>query len=325
MTVIDAGPEVDLDDRPIAHRQADSAGDRFFRGLSTGAAMVSLAIVLLTLFFLFDRARPALSSSGYWRFLTSAVWGLDGKKYGVLGLLENTAIIALIALFIAVPFAIAMALFINEYAPARVRGPITSVIDLLASLPSLLYGVWGLFAFRTTQVKIAHWFNHNLSVLPFFRLSANQATVVGSSFEAGLVVSLMIVPIITSITRDVTSQVPRELCEGALALGGTRWGMIRDVVLPFGKNGIVGGILLGFGRALGETIAIVLIIGGVVFKANTHVLAKGTGSIAAWIDIDFGQAVGLERSALVACGLVLFLVTLLVNLIGRLIVSRTAQ
>jgi phosphate transport system permease protein len=135
----------------------------------------------------------------------------------------------------------------------------------------------------------------------------------------------MIIPIVTSITRDVTAQVPREQCEGALALGGTRWGMIRDVVLPFGRNGIVGGVLLGFGRALGETIAIVLLIGGVRFPVNTHVLAKGTGSIAAWIAIEFNQAGPLELSALVAAGLVLFVLTLLINLVGRLIVSRTGR
>lgn len=317
------------DDRPIEYRQAPTIADRVFRLVSTGAALTSLAIVLLTLYFLTERARPAFHSSGIRYFLSRSVWGLGGRKFGVLGLLENTVIIAVIALIVAVPFSIAMALFINEYAPPRVRRPITSVIDLLAALPSLLFGIWGLFAFRGTQVKIAHWFAANLSVIPIFRLSPNQTTLVASSFEAGLVVSLMVVPIITSITRDVTAQVPRDQCEGALALGGTRWGMIRDVILPFGRNGIFGGILLGFGRALGETIAIVLIIGGVDFHVNTHVLAGqphgGTGSIASWIAIEFNQAQGLELSALVAAGLVLFVLTLLVNLIGRLIVSRTGK
>jgi phosphate transport system permease protein len=298
--------------------------DRVFRLVATGAALTSLAIVLLTLYFLTLRARPAFHSSGVWFFLTHSVW-LPGKRYGILGLLENTAIIATIALVVAVPFSLGMALFINEYAPPRIRRPVTSVIDLLAALPSILYGIWGLFAFRGTQNKIAHWFSSNMSVIPIFRLNNNQTVLVASSFEAGLVVALMVVPIITSISRDVMAQVPREQCEGALALGGTRWGMIRDVILPFGRNGIVGGILLGFGRALGETIAIVLLIGGVIFNVNTHVLARGTGSIASWIAIEFNQAQGTELSALVAAGLVLFVVTLLVNLIGRLIVTRAGK
>jgi phosphate transport system permease protein len=299
--------------------------DRVFRLLSTGAALVSLAIVLLTLFFLADRARPALSSSGIGYFLTHSVWAYKGTKFGILGLLENTAAIALVALFVGAPIGVGMALFINEYAPPRLRRGMTSVIDLLAALPSLLFGIWGLYAFRPYQAKIATWFEHNLSVLPIFRTTKGNTALVASSFEAGLVVALMIVPIVTSVTRDVMAQVPREQCEGALALGGTRWGMIRTVILPFGKNGIAGAILLGFGRAFGETIAIVLLIGGVQFQTNTHILTRGTGSIAAWIVDDFGQARPLELSALMAAGLILFLITLLVNLIGRTIVSRTGR
>lgn len=314
------------EDIPVRPRQIPTLPDRIFRLAATAAALTSLAIVLLTLYFLTDRARPAFKSSGVWHFLTSHDWASGGgTKFGVLGLLENTAIIATVALVVAVPVAIAMALFINEFAPPWLRRPMTSVMDLLAALPSLLYGIWGFLAFRHTQVKIATWFAHNLSVLPFFRLSASEATLAGSSFEAGLVVALMVVPIVSAISRDVMAQVPRELCEGALALGGTRWGMIRDVILPFGRNGIVGGVLLGFGRALGETIAIVLIIGGVIFPVHTHILSRGTGSIAAWIAIDFNQATGVSLSALVAAGLVLFVVTLLVNLVGRLIVSRAGR
>jgi phosphate transport system permease protein len=313
-------------DVPVRPRQVPTLPDRIFRLAATAAALTSLAIVLLTLYFLTDRARPAFKSSGIWHFLTSAAWASGGgTKFGVLGLLENTAIIATVALVVAVPIAIAMALFINEYAPPWLRRPVTSVIDLLAALPSLLYGIWGFLAFRPTQVKIAKWFGHDLSVFPFFRLPANKVALAASSFEAGLVVALMVVPIVTSISRDVMAQVPREQCEGALALGGTRWGMIRDVILPFGRNGIVGGVLLGFGRALGETIAIVLIVGGVQTSVNTKILTGGSGSIASWIAVRFNEATGVQLSALVGAGLVLFVITLLVNLVGRLIVSRAGR
>ncbi len=163
-------------------------------------------------------------------------------------------------------------------------------------------------------------------MLPFLKLgqTVGQADdVVGSSFIAGVVVALMITPIITSISRDVMAQVPPEQCEGALALGGTRWGMIRDVVLPYSRGGIVGSALLGFGRALGETIAVALLIVPQV-QANTHVLKGGASSVAAWIAIHFGEANPLERSALVGAGLALFLLAFVVNFLARLIVGRTA-
>ena len=174
----------------------------------------------------------------------------------MLGLLVGTIIIAIIAMVISVPLAIGMAIFINEYAPAAVKRALTSVVDLLAALPSLLFGIWGFFALQDRLVPAAQWISTHLSVIPFFKVPANTA-LVQSGFDAGVVVALMTLPIITSVSRDVMAQVPRDQCEGALALGGTRWGMIRDVILPFGRSGIVGAALLGFGRALGETIAVV--------------------------------------------------------------------
>jgi phosphate transport system permease protein len=215
-----------------------------------------------------------------------------------------------------------MALFINEYAPARLRAPLTTVIDLLAALPSLIFGMWGLFLLKRHLVPVSRFLSHHLSVLPFLKLDSSDA-LVGSSFVAGVVVALMITPIITSVSRDVMAQVPREQCEGALALGGTRWGMIRDVVLPYARGGIVGSALLGFGRALGETIAVALLIVPQV-QVNTHVLKGGASSIAAWIAIHFGEANSLERSGLVGAGLALFLLTLVVNLVARVIVRRSA-
>jgi phosphate transport system permease protein len=295
--------------------------------VSTAAGMVSLLIVVLTFIFLADKARPAFHKSGIIGFFTSSNWTAEVGKFGVLGLAENTLLISLVALTVGAPVALGMAIFINEYAPARVRRIITSAIDLLAAMPSLLFGIWGERALEGPIVKVATWLSHHLSIFPFFRLSANQAqgaSFTGSTIQAGIVVGIMIIPIITSVSRDVMAQVPREQCEGALALGGTRWGMVRDVILPFGRNGIVGGIILGLGRALGETIAIVFIVDQVV-AVNTHILARGSGSIASWIASNFDGSTPLDRAGLVAAGLTLFMLTFVVNMAARIIVARSQK
>jgi phosphate transport system permease protein len=320
--------DVDLgDDVAFTPRSVPTRADRGFRIISTGAGMISLLIVVLTLVFLADKSRPAFHSTGVIGFFTSSDWSAETGKFGVLGLAENTLIISLVALCVGVPVALGMAIFINEYAPARIRQIITSAIDLLAAMPSLLFGIWGEHALEGPITKLAAWFGHHLSVLPFFRLSTSQSrggVFTGSTLEAGIVVGIMIIPIVTSVSRDVMSQVPREQCEGALALGGTRWGMVRDVILPFGRSGIVGGILLGLGRALGETIAIVFIVDQVV-AVNTHILARGSGSIASWIAINFDGSSPLDRSGLVAAGLTLFLLTFIVNMAARIVVSRSQR
>ena len=313
----------ELADTPTRPSSKPTPGDRMFRLLATAAASVSLIIVGMTLVFLVKEAWPALSATGVLDFFTTSVWNPTVGRFGALGLLVGTVIIATIAMLVALPVAVAMALFINEYAPSWLKRPLTSVIDLLAALPSLLFGFWGLSALQDRLVPAAQWMSNHLAALPIFALSRSDVSLVHSSFVAGLVVALMIVPIITAVSRDVMAQVPREQCEGALALGGTRWGMIRDVILPFGRGGIIGAALLGFGRALGETIAVALII-VVVFKANFHILEIGGGSIAAEIATKFGEAGDLERSGLVALGLALFLLTFVVSFFARRIVRRSA-
>jgi phosphate transport system permease protein len=290
--------------------------------VATAAACASLVVVGLETIFLVNGARPALRKSGIRHFFTDSVWNPLVGHFGVYGLLMGSIIIATIALLVAAPLGLGMALFINEYSPRALRQPMTSVIDLLAALPSLLFGIWGFFVLQSKHVGVARWLANHLSLIPFFRLSSRDVTLSQSSFLAGIVVGIMALPIITSVSRDVMAQVPREQCEGALALGGTRWGMIRDVILPFGRGGIVASILLGFGRAVGETIAVALIIVP-VFKVNTHVLQSGAGSIAALIATRFSEAGSLERSALVAAGLALFIFTLLVNLLARRIVAKS--
>jgi phosphate transport system permease protein len=314
-------------DLPYTPRSVPTRADRVFRLVTTAAGMISLLVVVVTLIFLVDKSRPAYQHSGVVGFFTHSTWSSTTSKFGVLGLAENTLLISLVGLCVGVPVAVAMAVFINEYAPWRVRQIITSAIDLLAAMPSLLFGIWGLVALEGPIVHLASWFNRHLSVLPFFRLSPSQTSssgFTGSTFQAGLVVGVMIIPIVTSVSRDVMSQVPREQCEGALALGGTRWGMVRDVILPFARNGIVGGILLGLGRALGETIAIEFIVDQVV-ALNPHILARGSGSIASWIANNFYGSTPTNRAGLVGAGLTLFFLTLIVNVAARFIVSRTSK
>ena len=304
--------------RPIVQQR--SRPDRIFRGLSLSAASISLLIIGSTALFLTLGATDAFDATGVKNFFTQSVWNASLKQFGVYGVLVGTMLIALIGLMVAVPLGLGLALFINEYAPMKLRRPLTGAVDLLAAMPSLIFGMWGFFVFQRYVVGIAQFFADHLSAIPIFRVYAGEE-LTRSGFIAGIVVGFMILPIMTSVCRDVMSQAPREQCEGALALGGTRWGMIRSVIVPFSRSGIVGAALLGFGRALGETIGITIIV-SLVYKPNYRILTQGGGSIAQLIATRFPEAQGLESSALVAAGLVLFLVTLVVNLIARRIVSK---
>ena len=288
-------------------------------------ATTSLAIVVATLFFLVDKSRPAFQRSGIINFFTKSYWLQEIGRFGVRGILENTVLIALIALAVGVPVALALALFINEYAPGRARSIMTGAIDLLAALPSIIFGLWGVWALQHGRPinDLSRFFADHFGVFPFFRTGPN-VQFGQSTFAAGLVVSIMIIPIVSSISRDVMAQVPREQCEGALALGGTRWGMVRDVILPFGRSGIVGAVILGLGRALGETIAILFIVSQ-AYRVNTHILTPGSGSVASLIASLFDDTTPIGRSGLVAAGLALFIVTFFVNMIARIIVNRTGK
>lgn len=307
-------------DEPRAIRSTPSRADRLFRGTTALAAGTSLVIIVTTASFLAWKAHPALSKVGYWEFLTTSVWNPTAGRVGVGGLLLGTALIALIALLVAVPLGVGLALFVCEYSPGRLRRPLTSAVDLLAALPSIVFGMWGLFALQGPLAGIAQWLADHLGSIPLFRAEhGDQLT--RSAFIGGVVVGIMILPIVTSVSRDVMTQCPREQCEGALALGGSRWGMIRAVLFPFSRSGIVGAVLLGFGRALGETIAVAIIV-AYQPEVNWRVLTQGGGSIAQLIALRFGEAQKFEISALIAAGLALFIVTLFVNLGARTIVRR---
>ena len=208
--------------------------------------------------FLVVKAWPALRDAK-WSFLTETRWNPDGQQFGIASLVLLTFEIALVALVLAVPVSICAALFVTEYAPRALRRPLTSFVDVLAAVPSLIYGLWGRFFLQPRLLPLSRWLSHHLGFIPIFKAPAS-ATSRRSTFIAGVVVALMIVPICTAVMREVFSQAPPGEKEGALALGGTKWGVIRTVVLPFGKGGIIGGSMLGLGRALGETIAVTLII-----------------------------------------------------------------
>ncbi len=309
------------DDKPRVVVSARTRTDRVYRGAASGAGLMTLVILVLIGTFLLIRAWPALMSQGF-GFLTETQWHPEQNPpvFGIAAILYWTCVIAFIAMLIAVPVSILAALSLTEYAPLRLRRPLTSLVDLLAAIPSLIYGLWGLFYLQDKLVPLAKWLSTTFSWIPIFHVSSPQYTQ--SAFIAGVVVSLMVLPVTTSVMREVFSQAPPGEKEAALALGSTRWGMIRTVVLPFGRGGIIGGSMLGLGRALGETIAVALIISP-IFSINFDWLHTGANSVAALIALRFGEANSAALAALMAAGLALFVVTLIVNMIASRIVARS--
>ena len=307
---------------PRKLRQARTRGDRIFRGVSLSAGVTTLTILVLIGTFLVVRSLPAFTQAGL-SFFTTLKWQPDGTthQFGIVALLYWTVVIALIALAIAVPVSLACALFINEYAPRRMRNALRALIDLLAAIPSVIYGIWGLIFLEPQLVQVAKWITTNAGAIPIF--STINGNYAGSAFDVGVVVSLMVIPICTSIMREVFAQAPPGEKEAALALGSTRWGMIRTVVIPFGRGGIVGGSMLGMGRALGETIAVALVVSP-IFSISPQILQSGANSIAAHIALQFSEASPtLGIPALMAAGLTLFGVTLVVNFLASIIVARS--
>jgi phosphate transport system permease protein len=295
--------------------------DRLFRAVVRSGGGLTLAIMALIAFFLVSRSRKAIHVDGLARFLTTQRWRPGAGHFGIGAVLFGTVVIALIAITIAVPTSIAVALFITEYAPARLRRALTSLVDLLAAVPSIIYALWGLFFLAPRERGVAIWLTTHLGFIPIFK-TPHDGRYSGSAFLAGVVVSLMTIPICTSVMREVFSQAPLGEREGALALGGTRWGMIRTVVLPFGRGGMIGGTMLGLGRALGETIVVAVLISP-VFIRSTEVLHQGGISISALIALHFGEASPLEISALMAAGLALFGLTLIINTLAAMVVARS--
>jgi phosphate transport system permease protein len=320
--------EAVLDDSPRTIVSRPSTGDRIFRAILRASGWSVFVITGLILAFLILRALKAFKFMGF-GFLTTSSWVIyNPQHFGIAAILPEGILIALIAMLIAVPAGIAIALYISEYSPLPLRRPLIALIDLMAAIPSIIFGLWGLLFLEPRILGFDSWLGRHLGWIPVFnfRLSTSVASnYATATFIAGIVVSLMVIPIVTSLSRQVFSQAPAGEREGAYALGATRWGMIRTVVLPFGRGGVIGACMLGLGRALGETIAVTLIISP-VFTFNFRVLETGGNSIASSIALDFPSfpdAGSMGLSALMAAGLVLFGMTLIVNTLGAIVIGRS--
>jgi phosphate transport system permease protein len=302
-----------------------SGPDRIYRLVVRASGALTLALMVLIGLFLAARSWQALRVAGF-SFFTRSTWAPSLGQFGVWSALLGTFLIAFIALSIAVPVSMCAALYVTEYAPARLRRPLTSFIDVLAAIPSLIYGLWGRAYLQPHAIELSRWLGSHLGFIPFFHTKnpQNLGSYPASTFIAGIVVALMIVPICTAVMREVFSQAPPGEKEGALALGGTKWGVIKTVVLPFGRGGIIGGSMLGLGRALGETIAVTLIISPLFDPHSlTHVLQTGGNSIASLIALRFSESNQFGISALMAAGLTLFVITLIVNALASIVVARS--
>lgn len=306
-----------------------SRGDRAFRGVSGASGATVLLIMTLVGLFLGIRAFDAISEAGF-SFITTQVWEPDGGNFGIAAILSGTVFIAVTAILIVVPLSLAVALYISEYAPRRIKRTLISLVDLMAAVPSVVFGLWGFFFLQNHMIGISRWISTYFGWIPIFSVDGSDpddplstATVFTSStFIAAVVVAIMVAPFTTAVMREVFSQAPIGEREGAYALGATKWGMIRSVVLPFGKGGIIGGTMLGLGRALGETIVVALIISP-VFIIQPQILQNGANSVSALIALRYGEATPFGTSALMAAGLALFLITLVVNFAASSIVART--
>jgi phosphate transport system permease protein len=315
-------PPDDDTPRRIVARQA--LGDQIFRGILRAAGIAVLVITAMILIFLVIRSWPAWHQMGL-RFFTTSTLVYADKQFGVAALLPDSVVIALIALVFAFPAGLAAALYISEYAPPRLRRPLIAVIDLLAAIPSIAFALWGLVYLMPKIYGTDTWLARHLGFLPFFHFTQtySPSNFVGSEFIGGLVVSMMVIPIIASLSRQVFSQAPQGEREAAYALGATRWGMVRTVVLPFGRAGVIGASMLGLGRALGETIAVSFILSPPTQLFSYHVLDSGGNSITASIANLLGSYSPLGISYLLAAALTLFLLTLIINTLASIVINRS--
>jgi phosphate transport system permease protein len=302
--------------------------DQIFRGVVTTFSFSALLILSLIALFLLINGFSTLKEQGF-GFITNFEWSIipdeNGKevaKFGLQAMLVGTLVISIIALFIALPLSVLTALFLTFYAPERVKKMLVTVVDLMAAFPSILYGLWGFFVLMPMAEYWAKLLHKWLGWIYIFDVP--QPVYSRSPFIAGIVLAVMIIPIVTSVSREVFSQTPLERIQAAYALGATKWGMIKAVVLPFGAGGVVGGSMLGLGRAFGETVAVFSVL-NIVFRSNFQILFTQGGNVASMIIQKWGEAGPKEVNALIAAGLVLFVLTLLVNFLANFIVTKTVK
>ncbi len=310
----------DLHSAATSHR-----GDRIFNRTVTALAFTALLVLAGISIFLGAQAVPVLAELGP-SYLTTTAWDLTSTPpdVGIWGMLYGSVLLAVIGLLIAVPAGLLLAVFMVFMAPPKISKALTSLVDLMAAIPSVIIGLWAFYVLTGPAVEWQQLLNEYLGWIPIFQNTSGN--FLGTPFIAGFVLAIMMIPIITSISREVLSHTPPELINASEALGCSLWTMLRYVALPYGRGGIVGGIMLGLGRALGETIAIFFVL-KIVFEVNWYnIIESGGGSVASLIVSKFGEAnAGFETQLLLAAGFFLFLLTLIVNVIANLIVSRTGR
>jgi phosphate transport system permease protein len=301
-------------------RAQPRTGDRIFRWLARGSGVLVVVLIAAIGGFLALRATPALRRNHENFFSYGGNWvtaDTSAMHFGILELLQVTVFISLFALVLAMPIALGVALFVTHYAPRRVAGALAYAVDLLAAVPSIVYGVWGLYVLAPQLRPVANWLNHTLGRCFLFAIGNASVTGGGTIFTGGIVLAVMILPIITAVTREVFVQTPHEEIEAALALGATRWEVVKTTVLPFGLSGYVSGSMLGLGRALGETVALLIILRGTqsafgwsLFDGGSTFATKIAGAASEFDD-------RYEAGAYIAAGLVLFVLTFLVDALAR--------
>ncbi|XVQ11638.1 phosphate ABC transporter permease subunit PstC [Spirillospora sp. CA-255316] len=298
------------------------AGDKIFVSAARGSGITVLVIMAAIAVFLIWKAIPALRDNEA-SFLTSEAWDPNAQppRFGIAQLAFGTVVSSLLAMLIATPVAIGIALFISFYSPRRLAAGLGYLVDLLAAVPSIVYGLWGVIFLSQHMESVSSFLNSVLGWIPLF---GGDSPGRNSIFTAGVVLAIMILPIISSISREVFLQVPQAHIEASLALGATRWEMIRMSVLPYGRSGMIGASMLGLGRAMGETIAVAMVL-TFVPGINWHILEDGGATFAANIANSFAEASRTGQGALIASGLVLFVITLLVNMAARAVVARRKE
>jgi phosphate transport system permease protein len=311
----------------VIPRRVDRA-DRAFVWSARTIGLVVLAITGSIGLFLGYQAIPTLHHYGL-SFFTQTQWDPEINKIGIAAVLVGTVEVAFVAMTVSFPLALGAALFISDFAPRRLKGWLISGIDLMAAVPSIIYGIWGFFLLQPHAIGLARWLSQHFGWLPLFHVETDpnaavwqQTRYTSSAFIAGLAVSMMAIPLACAVMRAVFDQTPIGEREAAMALGGTRWGVVRKVVLPFGKGGIIGGSMLALGRALGETAAVLVIISP-AYEIKSRILEAGTQTTSALIAGNFGQATKSQLSALLTAGFVLFLITLVVNGAAATVIARS--
>ena len=303
--------------------------DKVFRGVVTTGGLSSLLLLGLIALFLGYRGFEVLRQEGI-GFITHSDWSISTddagnvieSHFGLAAMLVGTILCSLIAVVIALPVSVFCALFLNFYAPGWLKKIMVTIIDMMAAFPSILFGIWGFLVLMPSVEYWAKLLHRYLGFIPVFNMQVPVYT--RSPFVAGVVLAIMIIPIITSVSREIFSQAPLDRIQAAYALGATRWAMIKAVVIPHGRSGVIGGAMLGLGRAMGETVAVFTVL-NIVFQINWQMLLGAGGNVASLIILKFGDASPYEIKALMAAGLVLFALTLIVNGLANFIVKTTGK